>query len=1594
MGQSYRIRTELGNNKTINLQLEQDFEFMEILSLKIQQSDIYARPCADYGVIVGRVTANNGFGIPNARVSIFIPVTTIDESDPIITSIYPYKSPTDKNEDGYRYNLLPYEKSYSTHSPTGTLPSRIDVLTGATAIEIYDKYYKFTTKTNDSGDYMIMGVPLGVQTIVMDVDLSDIGEFSLTPQDLIRLGIATESQVSGNKFRSSNDLNSLPQIINLSKSIDISPLWGDPAICQIAINRVDFDLRDDANIDIVPTSIFMGSMFSSIDKTRVRAGKTILNPSYFTKAIKSDLGSLCDLTTGPGQILAIRQTVNVDSDGYPILEVYSLEKSGNVIDQDGTWLVELPMNLDYVVTNEFGEKVISNNPSIGIPTKAKYRFKVKWQQPTDLKAQTRRPYYLVPNIKEYGNNSSADPYDPPTTAGLQLQSSYYFGLDFSGYTRGFVGQNLVNRINEIINCEDTFYEFKFNKVYTVSSLIDQFQGTFGNRAAFIGIKEINNDDCASTVNKFPVNEGYLGFDSLYYLFAIVMTIFQIIGVPFVILLHVVVFIYGLINLIKCGICEIADSLPFTDRPGWCKGACEDIFIKPSFPILKYPSCEACECDTEYGTTPQNQIPTGPGEVIFNGVLSYLSDNRLYVTKLVSYFSGNTENYLLGNPDLFSNVVSYALSGYDDKESEKYKIPVSDPEDFFFEDDSLPPVQYITTNQSYSYDLPLGERINVFNGRKSYFDNLNRIKVTFNIENNPPDTSRFHYDNAIVVLSNQQYQSGELLVSVSTLNSSDPNFLFSGNSELGLISGISGETLNVSNISVEYANPDNQLENLITNYELPYGTDITRYIYPADVEYFQVITAITVSSASQIWDNSVTETFPNILTSNSKIFVSSTPVAPTGFGSEVIEFTLNSYDYFDKMQDQYILILQRGVDPYSSYYSNEYKLGKLFGKDVDDPLLTITATTKLNIPIQKLNTNTLSVQRYTQEDMFYSSYFFKAGTGTDGFSGFSTNNTRYYGKSDSTFNLAGTGKLDGVPLSNNVISLVTNDSNSFYDVLNNPTRYDLSEDLSGIGFMYSSVDLERYYTTIFNESMFITDSTKLIMRTDRLPSSDKLDGEDFSVNPALLQQNNNFRFYRINGQGGFSIDTPTISTGADTTPIDIVGLPGSTKVLNTINNCEDMVRLSCYKGFGSEFEVNRSKPECKKDGDVINGCYIFCKLPFVGIPDDILMFYEWAFRYRFMYGICRGLISETFTNNWINGTLFAFPIQVETKFPRVNRPVSIFPKSLVYFDTSTNNFYYRSSPYNTNTKRFVGRTFSVVPNYYVNESNLMFPTTILDLGMKSRFYSEIIFNPETKAYVMDTIEGTSYGDTSDLTNFFIISRITNANFLEALLSLGDGGIRSLFTRVGLLEVFAFRRSRIDADVAQLYSINSEIGNAKFSSEYYDIESGSATIAGTINDPVIAVWYSSSTEDLQTKDYLTPGRINFRTDDNQDNYPFTYDIKSQIVPFYQWNTKPSNNIFGTQKNNWATKSSDIVQGKRYQSLDRTVLESPTYFQVNRDYQNDLPRRGYIFSVDGNGNYSLTGAKADTFIVGAPFHFYFGLKIGATAYDKFKTKYSTDE
>jgi hypothetical protein len=237
----------------------------------------------------------------------------------------------------------------------------------------------------------------------------------------------------------------------------------------------------------------------------------------------------------------------------------------------------------------------------------------------------------------------------------------------------------------------------------------------------------------------------------------------------------------------------------------------------------------------------------------------------------------------------------------------------------------------------------------------------------------------------------------------------------------------------------------------------------------------------------------------------------------------------------------------------------------------------------------------------------------------------------------------------------------------------------------------------------------------------------------------------------------------------------------------------MVGLDCYQGFGNNFQVNQ---ECTTKDAVENGCYMFLRRPLADLGKDISNFNEWGYRFRFFYGLCRGVLSQSFMNNWINGSLYFFPIQVDTFYNKQNKISQVrFCEDVVYYNRDSNNFYYRSSPYNFTTNKFVGKIVNKIQDGGINDLNLLYPTTVINLGMKDYFYSEITFDPTTRGFILPNINPTSYADTSDLINLFVISRITDENFLEQLISLGDNSINQLFSRGN---EYSIKNRRIDGD----------------------------------------------------------------------------------------------------------------------------------------------------------------------------------------------------
>jgi hypothetical protein len=605
MMQKHRIYTNLGRDQKINVEIKQDFDLMEILSLKFSQKDIYASGnCSEYGVVVGRVSANNGYGIPNAKVSIFVPLADIDVDDPVISGLYPYQNVSDKNDAGYRYNLLPSRQQHGGHAPTGTFFDQQDILTREEVLEVFESYYSYTVKTNSAGDFMIWGVPVGTQTLHIDIDLSDIGCFSLRPYDFIKKGVGVDNFERYYKFKSSIDVDGLPQIVTFDRTIDVFPFWGNEELCEIGITRTDFDLSE-KGIKIEPISLILMSSVTDDNNDAVKRNERI----------RKNTGYKCNLQTTGGKVECVRQTGGrvLGSDGitqYPELEYFNISE---VIDESGTAMVVLPMNMEYVYTNEFGEEEITNDPRKGIPTTAiaRFRFSLDYNG-----RKTTAAKYLVPNIREFNPNTTGinnnDEYSEGMLATYQFSDVFEdyitpqypatIALVPGNYTapvKAYKKDLMLGTANNGVP-EDYFYKFIFGKVYTVSS----FQGSHfdpDRRDAFLGIKQIRptaEEDCASKTNYFPINYGFKNRVKFSLLLAQVLLFIQLvlstIIVKFAELLGT--FFWNMATLFYgIGINRWRPFRKFSEQLKDLSYRIQDRFTQ-QLPLTIYPDCEECETD--------------------------------------------------------------------------------------------------------------------------------------------------------------------------------------------------------------------------------------------------------------------------------------------------------------------------------------------------------------------------------------------------------------------------------------------------------------------------------------------------------------------------------------------------------------------------------------------------------------------------------------------------------------------------------------------------------------------------------------------------------------------------------------------------------------------------------------------------------------------------------------------------------------------------------------------------------------------------------------------------------------------------------------
>lgn len=501
MERNYRLRANVGSDAVLNVNMRQDFDFLEVLSLRLRQKDTYKLHSSSYGVIVGRVLANDAFGIPNAKVSVFIEKDDADATE--ISQIYPYEEITSKDSEGRRYNLLQDYSDDACYKVVGTFPNKRYVLDDDSMLEVYDKYWKYTTVTNQAGDYMLFAVPTGSQQIHVDIDLSDIGVLSQKPRDFEYKGYNISMFDSPVQFKDSTNLDNLAQLFSQNKSVNVYPFWGDDDNGIAAITRCDVQIQ----YKFEPTCVFMGSIISDNDANSIghKCAPSVNN------------GMNNQLIGGNGTIEMIRKT----TDG--LVEEYQIQ-GNQLIDENGVWCYQIPMNLDYIGTDEYGNVVPTDNPSKGIPTRAQVRFRISKTESGDEGFSRHTAKYLVP-MNPILNEDEVVP--TLKVSGSEAEKMYNFGS---------------------ATPDSCFRDLYWNNVYSVKNYIPKSQVAHrpyaNNYTALKGANLVDNQ------NPVPFNKLRVDMPFSY----------VIVCVLFTIVMYIITFINQLVCIIDETVLRIYNSI--------------------------------------------------------------------------------------------------------------------------------------------------------------------------------------------------------------------------------------------------------------------------------------------------------------------------------------------------------------------------------------------------------------------------------------------------------------------------------------------------------------------------------------------------------------------------------------------------------------------------------------------------------------------------------------------------------------------------------------------------------------------------------------------------------------------------------------------------------------------------------------------------------------------------------------------------------------------------------------------------------------------------------------------------------------------------
>ena len=220
------------NDMFINVKMERSYNSLD--TLRVFNNLVNSIPIqeAKTGVVFGSLVASQQIQDENG-LTVKIPLANVPIG--IFNKSETFPSTTSVDEDGNRISLnLTQSSQFAAYFNPESLAHDLSYVQNGSAFTVVPDQYKYITRTNENGEFIIYDVPIGEQVLIFEVDLFKQG--------------MTKDEIQHNFFpfpvNENPNIDNIPSFFFRQVPIDVFPAWGtsQTGYTEVDIN-VNLDLR-------------------------------------------------------------------------------------------------------------------------------------------------------------------------------------------------------------------------------------------------------------------------------------------------------------------------------------------------------------------------------------------------------------------------------------------------------------------------------------------------------------------------------------------------------------------------------------------------------------------------------------------------------------------------------------------------------------------------------------------------------------------------------------------------------------------------------------------------------------------------------------------------------------------------------------------------------------------------------------------------------------------------------------------------------------------------------------------------------------------------------------------------------------------------------------------------------------------------------------------------------------------------------------------------------------------------------------------------------------------------------------------------------